>query len=124
MCFGCGLDLFSRFLFNYLFYFSSLFFLLVSVNRFSIWFCLELNVLCFIFLVGGSLVLSGIDFLLKYFLLQRLASIMILGRIQLGLGDVLFVYLIWFKIIMPPFHFWVINRLKFVTMDMFYYAIT
>ena len=86
-----------------------------SNNLFTQWVCLEINMLCFIPLLVRNLrersILRGV----KYFISQRLASLVfILGSLAIGKGvlaDRLVRLALVCKLGIPPFHSWLINIL-------------
>jgi len=86
-----------------------------SNSLFTQWVCLELNILCFIPLLVRNLrersILRGV----KYFISQRLASLVfILGLLIINkrvLADSLVILALVFKLGVPPFHSWLIRIL-------------
>lgn len=107
----------------YLFYLLRLFFVFSRCEAFIIWVRLEVNLIALVFLVSKDLKLSSLDFILKYFLIQSVASVFLLVFLSISLSRLVILF-IWLKIIMPPFHVWNLSCLKFMSLFVFYVSIT
>lgn len=100
-----------------------LFFIFSRCEVFIIWVRLEVNLIAFVFVVSKDLKLSRLDFILKYFLIQRVASIFLLIFLRVGLRRLVILF-VWVKMMMPPFHVWNLSCLKYIRLSVFFFAIT
>ena len=88
-------------------------FLLISSNRWLlVWFSFEFNILIFIPFLKNKFYLFRTESILKYFVLQRICSILIILIWLIFKKSNLLGLLIFIKIGLPPFHYWVIDFLK------------
>jgi len=95
----------------FLFYFLSFLGGFRANSWFSLWIFLEINLLALLclFFIGW---LEKIEFLIKYFLIQSIASFFLLGMFFVG-GPFYIIFLV--KMGAYPFHFWLLRRAYFMS---------
>jgi NADH:ubiquinone oxidoreductase subunit 2 (subunit N) len=95
-----------------------------SRNWLILWVRFELNTLLFLPFLKNYYYLYFTEAIIKYFLIQRICSILLIIRWFVFSRRIIFMILLAVKIGLPPFHWWVIDFLKINNWMVFFYLIT
>ena len=94
----------------------SLLVIVVSQRWLELYFRFVFNLINLLFLCFDKYKKFSSEIWIKYFFIQRISALVIILLLFFSFPTVLFVFII-IKLILPPFHLWFLNRLKFISIN-------